>query len=110
MVIVLLVASFFGTRAVTHSANRKQEATGVRPNTVFINLAIWFVPLIIFSLVPICMMSFIGIATYVYIDEFGMSEQAFNFIFAANAAFAILGPFLYLRLSIVIPVRNIILG
>ena len=39
-----------------------------------------------------------------------MSEQTFSFIFAANAAFATLGPILYLRLSLVIPVRNIILG
>lgn len=66
--------------------------------------------LIIFSLVPMCLMSFIGIAAYVYIDDFGMSEQTFSFIFAANAAFATLGPVLYLRLSLVIPVRNIILG
>lgn len=46
MVIVLLVGSFFGTRAVTARATRIQEATGVRPKTLLINLAIWFGPLI----------------------------------------------------------------
>ena len=66
--------------------------------------------LFIFSLAPMCLMSFIGIAAYVYIDDFGMSEQAFSFIFAANAAFAMLGPTLYLRLSRVFPVRNLILA
>ncbi len=51
MLIAVLVASFFGARAVTQSANRKQEATGVRPNTLLINLAIWLLPLVIFSLI-----------------------------------------------------------
>ncbi len=66
--------------------------------------------LFIFSLAPMCLMSFIGIAAYVYVDDFGMSEQAFSFIFAANAACAMLGPTLYLRLSQVFPVRNLILA
>jgi len=51
MVIGVLIASFFGARMVTRSADRKQEATGVRPGTLFIKLAIWFVPLVLLSLV-----------------------------------------------------------
>lgn len=66
--------------------------------------------LLIFSMVPMCLMAFIGIAAYVYIDGFGMSEQAFSFIFAFNAVCATLGPVLYLRLSRDIPVQNVILG
>lgn len=66
--------------------------------------------LLIFSLAPMCLMSFIGIAAFVYVDDFGMSEQAFSFIFAANAVFAMLGPTLYLRLSQRFPVRSLILG
>lgn len=66
--------------------------------------------LAVFSLVPMCLMAFLGISSYVYIETFGMSEQAFSFIFAINAAAASLGPVLYLRLSRIIPVRNIILG
>jgi len=66
--------------------------------------------LIIFSLAPMCLMSFIGIAAYVYVDEFGLSEQAFSFIFAANACFAMLGPRLYIRLSQKFPVRRLILS
>lgn len=66
--------------------------------------------LVVFSLAPMCLLAFLGIAAYVYIDGFGMSEQAFSFIFAFNAVCAALGPALYLRLSCVIPVRSVILG
>jgi DHA1 family bicyclomycin/chloramphenicol resistance-like MFS transporter len=55
-------------------------------------------------------MSFLGIAAYVYVDGFGMSEQAFSFIFAFNAACATIGPILYLRLSRRIKVETIIQG
>lgn len=66
--------------------------------------------LLIFSAAPMCLMAFLGIAAYVYVDGFGMSEQAFSFIFAMNAACATMGPVLYLRLSRVLPVQSVILG
>lgn len=66
--------------------------------------------LLVFSLAPMCLLSFIGIAAFVYVDDFGLSEQAFSFIFAANAGFAMLGPTLYLQLSRIIPVSRLILG
>ena len=50
LVIAVLVGSFFATRAVTHRANNIQEKTGVRPKTLWINLAIWFVPIILLCL------------------------------------------------------------
>ncbi len=51
MVIVVLVGSFFGARAVTARATRIQEATGERPATLLTNLAIWFGPLIAIFLI-----------------------------------------------------------
>lgn len=66
--------------------------------------------LVIFSMMPMCLMGFIGSAAYIYVDGFGMSEQAFSFIFAFNAVCAMIGPTLYLRLSGFIPVQKIILG
>jgi len=47
LVLATLVGSFFVTRMVTARATATQEATGVRPNTLWLNLAIWFVPVII---------------------------------------------------------------
>ncbi|MBD3666029.1 ABC transporter permease subunit [Sulfitobacter sp. TSTF-M16] len=47
LVIAVLIGSFVVTRMVTARANATQEATGVRPNTLWTNLAIWFVPIIV---------------------------------------------------------------
>ncbi|MDA7430410.1 ABC transporter permease subunit [Primorskyibacter aestuariivivens] len=47
IVIALLVAGFFGARALANWATKTQEATGVRPTTWYYTLAIWFGPLII---------------------------------------------------------------
>ncbi len=45
LIIGVLIASLFATRFVTASADKKQAETGVRPKTLLLNLAIWFVPL-----------------------------------------------------------------
>lgn len=66
--------------------------------------------LLIFSMAPMCLLAFIGTAAYIYIDGFGLSEQAFSFIFSFNAVFSMFGPTLYLRLSRVLPVQGVILG
>ena len=47
LVLGVLVASFFGARAMNARADRAQEATGVRPNTTWTNLAIWLLPLVV---------------------------------------------------------------
>jgi len=44
LIMAALVASYIGTRFVISNANKTQEATGVRPKTFWINLAIWLVP------------------------------------------------------------------
>jgi len=80
-----------------------------RLGVVLINPRFAFL-LLIFSAAPMCLMAFIGISSYVYVDGFGMSEQMFSFIFAFNAVCAMVGPTLYLRLSRVIPVQTIILS
>ncbi|WP_299872318.1 ABC transporter permease subunit [uncultured Sulfitobacter sp.] len=47
LVIGVLVASYFSARFMTNRANAIQADTGIRPNTLWTNLAIWFVPLIV---------------------------------------------------------------
>ncbi len=63
---------------------------------------------LLFALSPMCLMAFIGSAAYIYIDGFGLSEQAFSLIFALNAVCALIGPAVYIRLSKVMPVQTII--
>ncbi len=51
LVIAALVGSFFVARSVTARATRIQEATGIRPATLWTNLAVWFGPLIVMFVV-----------------------------------------------------------
>lgn len=44
LVLAGLVGSWFATRRLNIWANLKQEVTGLRPNTLWITLAIWLVP------------------------------------------------------------------
>ena len=55
--------------------------------------------LLIFSLMAVPLMTYVSSSAYIYVDEFGLSEQTYSFYFAANAIFAIIGPLLYLRLA-----------
>ena len=44
LVIAVLIGSFIVTRKVTARANATQEETGIRPKTLWTNLAIWVLP------------------------------------------------------------------
>jgi DHA1 family bicyclomycin/chloramphenicol resistance-like MFS transporter len=55
--------------------------------------------LINFSMMSIATMSFITASSYIYVDNFGVSEKMYSYYFAANAVFFLLGPLVYIRLS-----------
>lgn len=65
----------------------------VARNAGFISLVLTF------SLMSIAMMSFISSSSYIYVDQFGLSEQVYSYFFAGNAFFMVVGPMLYMRLS-----------
>lgn len=50
-ILAVLIASFFVVRWNNKRAAALQESTGVRPNTLWTNLAIWFVPLILLLMI-----------------------------------------------------------
>jgi general L-amino acid transport system permease protein len=45
IVLAVLVGSFFAVRAIGTWATKKQEATGVRPTTWYLTLAVWVLPI-----------------------------------------------------------------
>ena len=59
----------------------------------------FMVLLLTFSLMAIPMMSFISSSSYIYVNQFGLSEQVYSYYFAANAVFMVIGPLLYMRLT-----------
>lgn len=62
----------------------------------------------IFSLAPMAMLSFLAAASYIYVNEFGLTEQEFSFIFGFNALCATFGPVIYIKLSKRFSVQNIV--
>ena len=51
----------------------------------------------VMSLFSLPFMAYIAVASYVYVDRFGLTQQQYTYFFAATAAFTVLGPVLYLR-------------
>ncbi len=106
------LAAFLVTRyreTLTERRGGPLLAAWLRLDTVLRNPRFAFLQWV-FALAPICLMSFIGSAAFIYIDGFGLTEQAFSLIFALSAACAMGGPMLYMRLSRGLPVQAIILG
>ena len=66
--------------------------------------------LLIFSLAPIALMAFLASASYIYIDEFGLSEEQFSLFFAFNAACAMVGPAIYMQMRRHLEPKLIIAG
>ncbi|NOD75593.1 MULTISPECIES: amino acid ABC transporter permease [unclassified Ruegeria] len=51
MVIVVLIGSWFASREIEKRATLKQEATGERPKTFLVKLAVWLVPFALLMLI-----------------------------------------------------------
>lgn len=64
--------------------------------------------LMIFSTVPMGLMTFLAASSFIYIDGFGMSESQYSYFLAFNASFSMIGPALYVRLSNRFQPKNII--
>lgn len=66
--------------------------------------------LLIFSIAPVALMAFLASASYIYINEFGLTEGQFSLFFAFNATCAMVGPMIYMWLRRHIEPNLIITG
>jgi DHA1 family bicyclomycin/chloramphenicol resistance-like MFS transporter len=57
----------------------------------------FFFPAVIFALSAFPFMGYIAVSSYIYIDYFELSEQAYSYFFAINAFISIAGPIIYVR-------------
>ena len=55
--------------------------------------------LILFSLVAIPMLAFVGLSPFIYVNIFGLSESKYTMFFSCNALCMMIGPMLYLKLA-----------
>jgi MFS transporter, DHA1 family, multidrug resistance protein len=54
---------------------------------------------LLFALAPLGMMAFVGISSFIFQNNFGLSERAYSYYFAANAALSVLVAIAYIRIS-----------
>jgi len=66
--------------------------------------------LALFSLLSVSTLAFIASSSYIYIDGFGLSEQAYSYYFALNAFGMIGGPMLYMKVSRKVSRRSIVIA
>lgn len=66
--------------------------------------------LMIFSMVSLPILTFIGASAFIYIQGFGMDEQTYSYFFGFNALGALAGPLIYIQISRWFSPGNIITG
>jgi MFS transporter, DHA1 family, multidrug resistance protein len=66
--------------------------------------------LVVFSLLSVASMAFVASSSYIYINGFGLSEQAYSYYFSLNALGLISGPMLYMRISRRFDRRSIVIA
>lgn len=67
--------------------------------------------LVVFSVMAMPLLGFVGISSTIYMVEFGLDEQTFSLFFGLNAVVFALGPMVYVGLSrVLVSVRIIPLG
>ncbi len=57
----------------------------------------FIVPCFIFSLYNLAFMGYISMSSFIYVEQFGLSEQVYSYFFAANAGLSMIGPMMYVR-------------
>lgn len=55
-------------------------------------------------------MAYVAVSSYVYVQYFALSEQVYSYFFAANSFFAVIGPFLYMKLIGIVTPRQFTYG
>jgi MFS transporter, DHA1 family, multidrug resistance protein len=108
---IIGLISAAGTFLMVETLEKKSEGnilTAIKKlGGAFQNKALMYL-LITFALMQIATMSYITGSSYIYVDGFGVSEQAYSFYFAANAVFLLLGPLLYIQAEKLFNYRSII--
>lgn len=66
--------------------------------------------LTVFSLLAAPYMAYVAVSSYVYVQYFSLSEQTYSYFFAVNSFFAVVGPFLYIKLIGLVTPRQFTYG
>ena len=56
---------------------------------------VWIV--LVYSIILIPFYAYINMSSYIFVDQFGLSEQAYSYYYAAICLLSMIGPYLYIR-------------
>ncbi|NLD38759.1 MAG: multidrug effflux MFS transporter [Desulfatiglans sp.] len=114
-----VVLAFLGVITLIFGLFYKETNTDLSKDSIPASLGKLFVVLfnpsfarlvLLFSFAPLGMMAFVGISSFIFQQTFGLSEQAYSYYFATNAAISVLVAIAYIRISQFIKPLTIITG
>ncbi len=105
--IIFFVLSILYTETLTKNNRTKENILNSVGRLIVVCKNIKFTYLlIIFSLLAAPFMAYLTIASYIYIDMFGLSKQGFSYYFAINALLSVIGPIIYVKMLNKISSKN----
>jgi len=107
-----LVTLIFGLFFKETNLDRSEESIPVSLSKLFVVLRnpAFSRLVLLFAMAPLGMMAFVGISPTIFIEHFGLSEQAYTIYFAANAGVSVIVALAYIRISQIIRPMLIITG
>lgn len=108
---VNLAASFFFEETLPESERYKGSCWSTFGRLAVVGKNVGFTGVLtVFSLLAAPYMAYVAVSSYVYVQYFGLSEQVYSYFFAANSFFAVVGPFLYMKLIGIVSPRQFTYG
>lgn len=108
---VNLAASFFFEETLPESERYKGSFWSTFGRLAVASKNVGFTGVLtVFSLLAAPYMAYVAVSSYVYVQYFGLSEQVYSYFFAANSFFAVVGPFLYMKLIGIVSPRQFTYG
>lgn len=108
---VNLAASFFFEETLPESERYKGSFWSTFGRLAVVGKNVGFTGVLtVFSLLAAPYMAYVAVSSYVYVQYFGLSEQVYSYFFAANSFFAVVGPFLYMKLIGIVSQRQFTYG
>ena len=106
-----LAASFFFEETLPESERYKGSFWSTFGRLAVVGKNVGFTGVLtVFSLLAAPYMAYVAVSSYVYVQYFGLSEQVYSYFFAANSFFAVVGPFLYMKLIVIVSPRQFTYG
>ena len=106
-----LAASFFFEETLPESERYKGSFWSTFGRLAVVGKNVGFTGVLtVFSLLAAPYMAYVAVSSYVYVQYFGLSEQVYSYFFAANSFFAVVGPFLYMKLIGIVSPRQFTYG